>query len=155
MGSGIFLGSSYRLGISPERNFSKEFWDGVTNGSMVYHGTDEDNWETIQAEGIGCRDDTRGMSNRSVGCAVFVSHNYETTDYYYDIIIQIDIGQMKADGYMPDASQEPEIEEAEALQSLASAVGVDDFHVDIESGMDPETVIFNGGIPAKYLTKMD
>ena len=139
----------------PERDFNKEFWEGVTNGSVLYHGTTEDNWEDIQREGLGCRDDTRGTSNRNVGCAVFTSHNMETTDYYYDIIIQIDVGQMKADGYMPRVSQEPEIEEAEALQSLASAVGVDDFHVDIESGMDPETVIFDGGIPKKYLSRVN
>jgi hypothetical protein len=99
-------------------------------------------------------DKTRGMSNRSVGCAVFTSHNYETTEYYYDIVLQIDLGAMKADRYMPDVEREPDVEEAESLSSIAHAIGLEDWEPEVEQGMDYETIIIHGNIPIKYIKNL-
>lgn len=138
----------------PERNFTQEFWQGVAQGSVCYHGTTEDNWEDIQRDKrIGCRDTTRGLRNTGVGCAVFTSFSWDQTVYYYEVRLQINLGAMKADGYMPDVSQEPDIEEGEALNSIAWAVGIEDFHWDTEN--DPDTLIIYGNIPIKYVQRIN
>jgi len=136
----------------PERNFSQQFWSSVGQGSMVFHGTTKDNWESIQNDGfIGCRAQTRGMSNKKIGCVVFTSLSYESTIYHYDIALEINLGAMKSDGYMPEVAQEPDVEAAAMLGSIAHAIDLEDWSAEIEQGMDEETVIFYGNIPTQYV----
>jgi len=134
-------------------DFSKEFWEGVTDGTKVYHGTSEEKLPIILEEGLSPMYETRGMSNRGTGAAVFTSSEQETAQYYYPVVLEIDVGQMKKDGYMPVVSQEEPIAEGEALNALAWKIGLEDYQHEGDSsdGLDAGTTIFFGPIPPKYL----
>ena len=136
----------------PDRDFNATFWRQAANYSRLYHGTSTENWQQIQQSGVlspKCR--TRGISNRGVSCAIFTSTEYETASQSYPIVLEINIGQMKTTGFRPEVSQEPDVEKGEAAQSLAHAIGLEAFDVDIEGGMDPETIIIYAPIPIKYV----
>jgi len=145
----IFSGIVYQY--LDERDFSKEFWDGVSEGFILYHGTYEDRVDDILKDGIGARDETRGISNRSTGSSVFTSSEYETASYSYDSVFKIDVGAMKRDEYMPGVSLEDPVSEAEQAEALANKIGLEDYYHEVEIGIDPGTVIFYGSIPPKYL----
>jgi len=135
----------------PEQDFNEEFWRGVYPGYKVYHGTTEENLPDIQQHGLEPRDKTRGISNRSTGSGVFTSDNVETAQYSYDIVLEIDVGQMKQDGYMPVVGMEDPVEESELEGALAHAIGIEDYDAEHEQGLDPGTVIFRDVILPKYL----
>ena len=134
-----------------QSDFNEEFWEGIGAGATVYHGTHEDRIEDIKVEGIAPMDETRGINNRSTGAAVFTSPTPEMAADAYAVVLEINVGQMKADGHMPSVSKEEPIDEAETLQLLAHKIGLENFYADYEQGLDPETVIFYGSIPPKYL----
>jgi hypothetical protein len=147
------VNSSEIFDIIDYTDFNKNFWDEVYDGYVLYHATTDENWESIKNNGLEPRDQTRGISNRDMGSAVFTSDNYESLSAYGDIIIQIDVGQMKKDGYMPTAVQESPVEEAEIERSLAWRLGIRDYEPEIDSsdGIWEDTIAFYGHIPAKYL----
>ncbi len=130
------------------------YWDGVAQGSKVYHGTYEDRVEDIMRDGLEARCETRGISNRHTGCGVFTSANTDTVYSHYDQVIEIDLGKMKQDGYMPEVSDEEPFEEKYMKESLANMIGLEDYYYEVDSsdGLNPDTVIFFDDIPAKYLT---
>jgi len=132
-------------------DFSKEFWDDVGEGFILYHGTSSDNVDDILRDGLNPRDVTRGIANRSTGSAVFTSDASETAQYSYDVVFQIDVGSMKTDEYMPEVSIEEPIQEAQWIEALAHKIGLEDYYSEVEQGLDPGTVIFYGSIPPKYL----
>jgi hypothetical protein len=134
-----------------ERDFSKEFWEGVGEGTTYYHGTEQENLDNILSKGLSPEDKTRGMTNKFTGAAVFLSDSYETATYSYDVVLEIDIGAMKKDGYMPLANLEEDIEESELINALAHKIGLDDFVYEVEQGMDPGTVVLKGNIPPQYI----
>ena len=136
----------------PSQDFSNTFWDDVTNGSAVYHATTEENWELIETRGLLASDKTRGVANRHTGSSVFTSENPDDIDSYGDVVLSIDLGSMKKDGYMPPVSREEPIEEAEQLKHLAHKIGLLDFEPDIEQGISPSTIVIFGNIPPKYLS---
>ena len=148
----VFSGVVYQY--VNETDFSKEFWDGVSEGYSLYHGTYEDRVDDILKDGIGARDETRGLSNRSTGSAVFTSSQPETAYYSYDNVFKIDVGAMKRDGYMPQTSMEEPFDEAEQVDALANKIGLEDYRHEVEQGLDPETIIFYGSIPSQYLELM-
>jgi hypothetical protein len=135
-------------------DYNKQFWEEVGPDSMIYHGTPEDNLESIRAEGLGQRDETRGMSNRGTGAAVFATWNQEAADKYtypHGVVIGIHLGKMKAAKYMPQVAMEGPIEEKLAQEALASKLGLEDFYVDVESGIEEDTVVIYGDIPPQFL----
>ncbi len=134
-----------------QQDFNEEFWKNVGQGEKVYHGTQEDRIKDIMEIGLSTMDETRGINNRSTGSAIFTSPSAEIASYYYPIVIEINVGQMKVDGHMPQASKESPVDEAEILQTLANKIGLEGFYADYEQGLDPETIIFYGNIPVKYL----
>lgn len=136
--------------LLPERDFSKEFWHDVGEKSVLYHATPEHNFDSIKKSGLHPREETRGIGNRGTGAAVFTSSNLNSIESY-GVPIGIDLHAMKRDGYTPRVSQEGPIAEYDARQALASKLGIDDFGQDEEPGIDPDTVIVYGNIPAKYL----
>ena len=107
----------------PEENF----WDGVGKGETVFHGTNEENSEIIEKEGLKARNVTRGLSNRGTGNAIFTSPTYEKASYYYDVVWEIDLGDMKQDGYMPPASGEEPLQESEHRAAIANLIGYDGY----------------------------
>ena len=137
------------------QDFNKEFWDDVSNDFHVYHGTNEDRVDDITREGLQARDETRGIANRSTGAGVFTSSEPDTPSNYYDIVLQIDVGQMKKDGYMPDVSMEEPIQEKIAIEALANMIGLDNYEAELEDGYDYGTVIFYGNIPSKYISVLE
>jgi hypothetical protein len=121
---------------------------------IVYHGTREENLSDILEDGLGCRSDSRGMTNRSVGCAIFTSSEASETEHYGDILFEIDLAAMERDGVLPRVSLEPPIEEYEMYSSFAAMFGLslgDDVIYDIEHGMSQNTFILHGPVPPKYL----
>jgi len=132
---------------------NEEFWRDVGTGYTLYHGTTEENLDNIRQNGIEPRDQTRGISNRGTGSAVFLSSEPTTAQYYYDVVVEVNVGQMKADNYMPQVGGEEPIEESDQRSSLAWKIGLKDYYSegDTSDGLDPETVIFYGAIPPKYL----
>jgi len=136
----------------------EDFWEGVGDGYELYHGTSEDNVESILRDGLEARSDTRGISNRSMQNAVFTCPDLDYIQYYYGgNIIVIDAGAMKRDGYMPEVSGEEPLEEAEHRNSIAAYIGLDDyFYESYESeGYHPDTIAVYGDIPPKYLRKLE
>ena len=132
---------------------NEEFWRGVGTGYTLYHGTTEENLDNIRQNGIEPRNQTRGISNRGTGSAVFLSSEPTTAQYHYDVVVEVNVGQMKADNYMPQVGGEEPIEESDQRSSLAWKIGLKDYYFegDTSDGLDPETVIFYGAIPPKYL----
>lgn len=135
------------------RDFNKEFWDEIGEGSVLYHATDPSNLKSILRNGLQLGDRTRGIANRNTGAAVFTSYSPEAVDVYGAAKIAIYVGKMKADGYMPTVSIEGPIEEYEAYEALAHKLGIE-YSNDIESGIDADTVIFFDNIPAKYIKQL-
>jgi hypothetical protein len=122
--------------------------------SIVYHGTPDENVEDILRDGFQCRSDSRGISNRGVGCAVFTTSE-ESEAEEYGRVFKIDVGAMERDGVLPRVSQEPDIEYYNACNSFASSFGLylgDSVFYDIEYGMSPNTFILNGPVAPKYIS---
>lgn len=139
----------------PSEDFSKNFWDDLGNNSVVYHATTEENKDSILRNGLGVRDKTRGINNRSTGAAIFTSDNPDDISSYGDVIFAINLSQMKRDGYMPEVSREGPVEEVERLESLAHKIGVEGFSASESNdseGLYPSTIIIYSDVPAKYLS---
>jgi hypothetical protein len=133
------------------------FWNEVGSGSLMYHGTYKDRVEDIMKNGIEARDEIRGITNRSTGSAVFLSADPETASYHYDKVIEIDLGAMKAAGYMPRAGGEEPIEEGALRSALASKLGLEDYYweADPGDGLAEDTVIIYGNIPPQFLRVLE
>lgn len=128
------------------------FWDSP---ALLYHATQPENVESILASGLGMKNESRGLRNRGVSAAVFttLSEDRATDGMYGEAVFEIDTEGMKAAGLTPRVSQEPDVLEAEAANSLASALGLEDYHHEAEN--DPETVIVHGHIPARFLRLLE
>ena len=134
-------------------DFNKEFWRHPPD--VLYHGTTEELWAEIQQSGhLKISKKTRGLSNRFVPPSIFTSADLGTCQYYYDVQLKIKVFEMKADGFMPPVSQEPDVESCGLQNSLAWAIGIEDYQSDCESGMDEGTVIFYQNIPLKYVERL-
>ena len=134
-----------------EERFNKKFWEECPT---LYHASPEENIESILASGIGTANKTRGMTNRGVGASVFATTNedYLEDGSYGDAIFEIDTSAMAKDGYTPFVSREPDQVEGDLRSALARRLGLDDrYNYNYEQGVDCDTVIVSGGIPAKYL----
>lgn len=143
------------VGIDMGEELNKEFWDFP---QTLYHATsDSKKLESILKNGLKPKNETRGLSNRHIGNAIFTSLEPAAIDAYVGKtggIIQINTIQMKKDGYTPRVFYEPEVEEQKMLSILYSLVGIEQFH-DYSSGIDENTIILKDEIPAKYLKLMD
>ena len=132
---------------------NKDFWESPV---PLYHATRDENAEDILRDGLEARNQTRGLANRGTGSAVFTSLNPDAiAESYGPTVIEIDTAAMKRDGLTPFSFRETPIVEAEAREGLAHVLGIEDFYQDIEAGLDPDTIIINGAIPAKYLKRVD
>lgn len=141
-------------------DFSYDFWDGVAKESSLYHSTKEENVESILKSGLTPSNETRGLSNKHIGDAVFAVTGEYADDIlsylsaYGDAVIEIDIGKMKKDGYMPEVEQEVNISEANKQLSMAHLIGYDDFDPEYGDDVFHNTIIIYGHIPPKYLRRV-
>jgi len=135
--------------------FHDEFWK---SGGKVYHSTSEENWELIQQEGaLQLMDKTRGLSNRGTGHAIFTSLQPEQTEFYGDVLLEIDAGKMIADGYTPRVEREGPINEYEMQRAIAHKLGLNPEDIYDESssdGISEDTVVFFQPIPLKYISRI-
>lgn len=132
-----------------------DFWDNVHGGSRVYHATTPENKENILRDGLQLKNESRGISNRGTGAAVFTSENPDDIDSYGPVIFEVNLWQMKQSGFTPDASRETPIEENETKKSLAHQIKLYDYEPSSDFGWEglyETTVIFYEPIPAKYLS---
>ncbi len=135
-----------------DQEFSDQFWQ---RPDVLYHGTDPDRIPEIMSEGLQMRSETRGLSNRYEGAAVYTSTEPDEAEYYYGQVLVIDTAAMAADGLKPFVSQEPDVSNANLEEALASAIGLFDFEAETEGGMSPSTIVVNGDIPTQYITVME
>jgi len=128
-------------------------WDDIPFGHVVYHGTYKEKVTDILKNGLEPRNDSRGLSNRSMGSSIFTSADYETASYAYDEVFEINMGQMKSDGYMPPISGEHPLEESQKRSSLAHKIGFDNYISNEYSseGYSEDTIAIYGHIPKKYI----
>jgi hypothetical protein len=141
------------LGI-PYPDFNARFWE---RPQELYHATPDETVPVIQQIGLRASNKTRGISNRSIGSAVFTSSEIDdlADGSYGSSVFSINTSRMKQDGYTPVVSQEPDVEEAEVKGALAYELGIENFEAYIEQGMGHYTVIIHGAIPPKYINLVE
>jgi hypothetical protein len=139
------------LPYDPDEQFNKDFWDSPSD---LYHGTAAESVEAIMQNGLSPMNKTRGMSNRSTGSAIFTSTEWDEANYFYDTVLKIDTAAMKAElplASLPIVGRESDIVEGEGKESLAHALGAEDYNYDYEQGISHSTVILYGSVAPKYL----
>lgn len=133
-----------------------KFWERPLT---LYHATPDENVESIKEIGLSQKNQTRGLTNTSVGAAIFTVDNYDILwdGYYGDNIFEIDTYQMKQDGYTPFITKEPDFEEKIQHEMLANKIGLENYqyYVDSSMGMWEDTWIIHDDVPPKYLTLTD
>lgn len=140
----------------PVPDFGETFWQNVSAGEKLYHGTDSENVPSILQYGINAASKTRGLSNRGTGDAVFTSSNPEGTRSYGDAVIEIDVAAMKAAGITPRVSQEDPFEGDNQRKAIAWRLGLKEF-VGVErdwEGMSEETIVIHGSVPPQFLRQV-
>jgi hypothetical protein len=130
--------------------FNREFWE---HPAGLFHYTEAQRVPDIRRQGLEARSQTRGISNRGTGAAVFTTldHMEYEDGSYGEVLVQIDTRAMARDGLRPHVSPEEPYFEYEQLRRLAHLLGVND-EFDLESGISGNTVVVFDDIPAKYLT---
>jgi len=144
-------------GYLPERDKNKEFWSGVFTGYTVYHGTEADRITDIMKNGLEPRSESRGITNRWDGAGVYTSADPQTADQSYEVVIEINVSAMKADGYMPQVRGESPITENEMRNALAQLLGAEYCYFEVSSfdGLAEDTLVFKNTIPPKYLRVLE
>ncbi len=147
---GDFIYGSFADDLKESDDFNKNFWE---HPPTLYHATKEENANQIQSSGIKGMCKSRGLGNRSVGCAVFTSMNQDDllSGHYGNIIFAINTKAMKKDGLTPPVELEPDIQEYHELSTLVHQLGID-YLVEAPNDLSLDTVIVHGDIPAKYLS---
>lgn len=132
------------------RDFNKDFWESPPD--VLYHGTQKKFVKNIRQRGLQARCDTRGMGNRSTGCAVFTSSNPDATNSYGDVIVEIYLQLMKADGFMPMVTMEEGFDDKEALGAIAHKLGIEDFEYEMsDNSLAEDTIVIHDNIPPQYI----
>jgi hypothetical protein len=137
-----------------DQRFNDDFWSWPP---VLYHATETEHLADILAEGLLPMSQTRGISNRSTGPAVYTTMELEETaaGSYGDVVLALDMAAMKEAGLTPWVSQEPDVQRHEMLRSLAHLLQAEDFEAHIEGGMSSWTVVVHGVVPARFLSVED
>jgi hypothetical protein len=121
----------------------------------LWHATDAENIESIMRDGLRAENQSRGLTNRSVGMAIFTTDDRSlVSDAYGDTVLEIDLSGMQRDGIRWAVSQEPSVSLYEAESALAHMLDLDDYSPDNTSdgADDPSTIIlYVAVVPPKYL----
>lgn len=141
-----------------EERFNAAFW---MHPEPLYHGTPEENVESIKNFGIRMQHKSRGLSNRHISQAVFTEKSPEFCRYHYGpAVFEINTPQMKADGFMPVVTKEPNHIESDVVNFLAHKIGAwtpdedRDFAQSQFEGTTEDTIIVYDNIPAKYVKQI-
>lgn len=129
-------------------DFNADFW---RTEDHVYHATSPASAASILVDGeLQRRSQTRGTSNRSVGSAVFTSRT-SPMGVYGDVTLEIDVEEMKQDGFTPFVEQEPPVRDARERELAAAELGVDDYWTEYDPDTSADTAIFYEDIPFDYV----
>lgn len=132
-----------------EQKYSDDFWG---NAPILFHGSSD--IESVLDNGLEARNESRGLNNRHVGSAVFLTSEQDNAETYGDVVA-IDTAAMKKDGLTPFVTQEPDIFAEEMLGAIAHILDYDDYYYESgDAGVDHDTVIMMSDIPAKYLSEV-
>lgn len=126
--------------------------------AVLYHVTPKKNLPSIMKKGLLPQSQSRGLTNRSIGNAIFTVDDPDfTSDSYGDTILEIDVPAMKRDGVHFSVEKEPAVFEKEAAEALAWALGAEDFYWEVggDGADDPATVILYAEVDPKYLKVVD
>ena len=141
------------LGFLMEDHFNESFWK---NPSPLYHGTSNKTFNL--KNGLIPYAGARGLNNRNV-MGIFTSLNKEfAADYAYgddSVIFEINTKKMKEDGFTPYVYQEPDVVTADSYSALSGIFKIDYIYEITDQGISEDTVIFQTGIPLKYLKTVD
>jgi hypothetical protein len=123
-----------------------------TQGGIVYHTTTVENAIDILDSGaLETRNETRGLTNRSTGSAVFASELNPDT-IYGEVVFEIDVDKMVRNGFKPPAGREKPVEEAIIEESIASKFEIYEYRSELDPDMSRQTVVFYEDIPLEYLS---
>lgn len=136
-----------------EERFNKNFWE---RPEFLYHGTPKENVESIQREGIKKQHISRGFANKHIRSAVFTEKSPDFCGYHYGPeVFEINTTAMKADGFMPYVTKEPNHTESEVINFLAHKIGAweddKDYSSATSEGTTDDTIIIYDNIPPKYV----
>ena len=135
-----------------DMQFHDDFW---SSPATLYHATTPDRARKIDREGLRLMDESRGISNRGTGAAIFTTSDLEEASMgsYGEVIFAINTQAMTKRGLTPFVAEETPCQRYEQLRYLAYLLDLD-MEFDIESGISPETVIVFEAIPARYLSRV-
>lgn len=134
-----------------EDQFNDDFWSAPV---PLYHNTDPQKAKSIDDAGLLPMSETRGITNRGTGAAVFTTSSEDEAvgGVYGDALYTIDTVAMKRDGYTPFVAEEGPYREYELTRRLGHILDVE-IEPDIEQGISPYTVVVFGAIPPEYLSR--
>jgi hypothetical protein len=140
-------------------NQDSDFWADVSpvGNYILYHRTSEANAKRIVRSGLEPRSESRGVSNRGIGAAVFLGPDPDSLDAYGDVLFAVNMSAMKRDGYTPPVQHETGVDERTQREALAHSLQLDDYYEDDTSseGIYDDTVVVSGHIPAKYVKRLE
>ena len=139
-------------------DFNAEFWGGNAFVPELYHGMRAFDTEPVLRDGLLPHNETRGISNRGTGSAVFATEDEDVAASHGSVVFAINTAAMRSDGYTPLVARENPIEEEEMRDRLAWSLdlvnsGWENTRLDELSsdGIFGTTVIIFGAVPPKYL----
>lgn len=127
--------------------------------SVAYHATKEENLESILENGLGTKNESRGLTNRYIGSAVFLSENPNAIDAYGDVILEVDLRsfvESLGDVDINDIfSREEFYSEKDLRESLGHFFNIS-IHIDESyDGTSPEDIICYHNIPPDFISVYD
>lgn len=151
------IGNSFMDTISYKEMLGEEISVILENeiyesGGTVYHATPIERAIKIVKSGvIEARNETRSISNRSAGSAVFTDE-FAPDNIYGDVVFEISIDDMIADGFKPHAGREPPVEQAHAEETIARMFEIPDYYSEVDPDISRHTIVFYEDLPLKYVS---
>ena len=139
-----------------------DFRSEVTRMGPLLHGTSAESVAAIRTEGLAQTSETRGITNRGIGPAVFLTPNEGMARDSYGgpdgAVLEIDLPRAIADGVIDveNLDRESGMFRDDAMSAMASLFDDQDFYPEANfDGLDPETVVAMQHIPPEYISILD
>jgi hypothetical protein len=151
VGSGVIHRLSYDQIV--DRDMKAEIEEGIyQQNDIVYHATTVENAIDILEDGVlEARNETRGLSNRSTGSAVFASE-LNPDSIYGEVVFEIQIGNMESDGFTPTVGRELPVEEAMIEETIAQKFEIYEYRAELDTDISRQTIVIYEDIPLEYVS---
>lgn len=157
---GLYNKDLTKYGIYPEKIYNgwveSSLEDLSKEPGIVYHYTNEENFESIKTSGGLTRTGGTGINNRSA-YGLFTTTNREeyATGTYGEVCLEINLDEfLKNSGLKQlELAFEPEIEEYLVMEYIKGTLSLN-IHVDMPSDISPYTVIVNHDIPIQFVKQI-